>query len=120
MRRLRHRITRSPVGAALWRMAPLCLAAALAGCTATSPIEDFVTAGSGTRTASVAAASNPLLPLLRGLHHQPDATAAADPYNPLHSTRAPSRLAVTHWPWTPEEEDAIIAQAVTAHEMRRP
>jgi hypothetical protein len=120
MRRLRHRITRSRVGAALWRIAPLCLAAGLAGCTATSPIEDFVTAGSGARTASVATAGNPLLPLLRSVRHQPDITVAADPYSPLHSTRAPYRLAATHWPWTPEEEDAIIAQAVTAHEMRRP
>ncbi len=118
MRRLRHRITRSPVGAALWRMAPLCLAAGLAGCTATSPIEDFVTAGSGTRTSSVATASNPLLPFLRSVRQQRDATA--DPYSPLHSSRAPYRLAATHWPWTPEEEDAIIAQAITAHEMRRP
>jgi hypothetical protein len=118
MRRLRHRFVRSRFGALLWRVAPVCLAAGLAGCATTSPIEDFVTSGSEARSPRAAAAGNPLLAMLRGARHRAD--DAADPYSPFRGTRAPYRLAATSWPWTPAEEDAIIAQAITAHEMRRP
>jgi hypothetical protein len=117
MRGLRHRFVRFRLGALVWRVAPICLAAGLAGCATTSPIEDFVTSGSEARSPRAAAAGNPLLAMLRGARHQTG--DRADPYSPLNGTRAPYRIA-TSWPWTPAEEDAIIALAITAHEMRRP
>jgi len=118
MRRLRRRFMRSRVSALLWRVAPVCLAAGLAGCASTSPIEQFVVADSEACATRVAAVDNRVLPLLRGAQRQND--DAADPYSPLRGSRAPYRVAWSSWPWTPAEEDAIIAQAITAHEMRRP
>jgi hypothetical protein len=121
MRRLRHRFVRCPASVLPTRAAAVLLAAALAGCAATSPLDRMTTAASGTgaaRVADDAAAPPSRLPLLRGVRHRSD--DPADPYSPLHGARAPHRLVHTAWPWSAAEEDAIIAQAITAHEMRRP
>jgi hypothetical protein len=120
MRRLRDRIVRSWLGVLATRAAPVCLAAALAaGCAATSPHDGATAAVTGSETRAAIAGdrlASPF-PLLRGVRHQP---VAADPYSPLNGSRAPYRLAGAAWPWSPAEEDAIIAEAITAHEMRRP
>jgi hypothetical protein len=121
MRRLRDRKVRSWLGVLATRAAPVCLAAALAaGCAATSPHEGATAAvtGSETRAAIPGEGLAARFPLLRGVRQQP--VGAADPYSPLNGARAPYRMAHAAWPWSPAEEDAIIAEAITAHEMRRP
>jgi hypothetical protein len=121
MRRLRHRFVRAWPGVALRRVAPVGLAAALAGCAATSPLDRATLADSETGSARVAMRGEAHisgLPLLRGVTHR--AKAPADPYSPFSGARPPYRLAGASWPWSPAEEDAIIAEAITAHEMRRP
>jgi hypothetical protein len=121
MRRLRHRIVRSPLSTLLARATPLLLAATLAGCAATSATSSIPVAGSQARAARASLEGDGLpaqvAPLWAARQHDDD---ASEPYSPLYGSRAPSRLAGTAGEWTHAKEDAIIAQAITAHEMRRP
>jgi hypothetical protein len=121
MRRLRRGFVRAWPIIALRRVAPVCLAAALAGCGAASPLDRATLADGETGSSRAATIGNALaarLPQLRGVSYR--AEAPADPYSPFSGARPPYRLAGASWPWSPAEEDAIIAEAITAHEMRRP
>jgi hypothetical protein len=121
MRRLRHRIVRSPLSALLARATPLLLTATLAGCAATSATSSIPVAGSQARAARAALEGDglpaQLAPLWAARQSDDD---AAEPYSPLYGSRASYRLGATAGQWSPAKEDAIIAQAITAHEMRRP
>ena len=121
MRRLRHRFARSPLSVVLTYVAPVCLAIALAGCAASLAADRSAGAPAAEKTGSLAMTgdgSPAQMPPTRSARQ-----SAADPfdaYNPLHGRRAPFRLITTASGWSAAEEDAIIAQAITAHEMRRP
>jgi len=120
MRRLRHRLVRFPLGALLERATPLLLAAMLAGCATTplsSPGPVASTQASPTRLAADGAGVATLLSPQRAAAQNDEAT---EPYSLLYGSRASYRLGTTAAEWSPAKEDAIIAQAITAHEMRRP
>jgi hypothetical protein len=121
MRQSRLAVLRSGLGPLSICVTPICLAIALAGCSA-SPAAEWAAPASTTGSAGTArteTGSNALLPqLLRSPSARSD--EAFEAYSPLHSTRRPSLLPVGPQPWSRAEEDAIIAIAITAHEMRRP
>jgi hypothetical protein len=121
MRQSRIAVLRSGLRPLSTCVTPLCLAIALAGCTA-SPAAEWGAPTSATGSAGTArteTGSNGLLPqFLRTPSARSD--DAFEAYSPLHSTRKPNLLPVGPQPWSPAEEDAIIALAITAHEMRRP
>jgi hypothetical protein len=120
MRQSRHPAVQSYLRLALTWARPICLAVALAGCTASPAAEwDAPTSTTGSAGTARTDASNGLLPQL--LRTQSTRSADAfEAYSPLHSARGPYPLAIGPQPWSPAEEDAIIALAITAHEMRRP
>jgi len=121
MCRLRRRFARSPLSVVLAYLAPVCLAIALAGCATSSAADRSTGAPAADKTGSVAMkgdGSPAQVPPTRGARQ-----STADPfdaYSPLHGRRTPFRLIATASGWSAAEEDAVIAQAITAHEMRRP
>ena len=121
MRRLRLRVVQSRLSAALRCAAPVCLALALAGCAASSAADRYATASTGDKPARVAMEGDGLpaqVAPTASARRQPD--DPSEPYSPLYGSRPPYRLADLDGPWSAAKEDAIIALAITAHEMRRP
>ena len=123
MRRLRHRIVRSRLSVVWMCVAPVCLAIALAGCATSSAADRNAAApaaAKAARGATGATASSPS-PAAQPQTERRQIDEPSELYSPLYGYGlwASYRPFGTR-PWSAAQEDAIIAQAITAHEMRRP
>jgi len=121
MRQSRQPVVRSYLRLVSTCVTPICLAVALAGCSA-SPAAEWITPASTTGSAGTARTESGSNGLLSQLLRTQSARRedAFEAYSPLRSARGPYLLPIGPQPWSPAEEDAIIALAITAHEMRRP
>ena len=121
MRRLRPRLARSRLSVVLTCLVPIGLAVALSGC-ATSSAADRTGATSDVPKAARTTTGGTVTPPATGSTPQGERHQTDDPYglySPLYGLWASLRPPGTGR-WSAAEEDAIIAQAITAHEMRRP
>ena len=112
MRRLRSRIARSRLRVALTCLVPLGLAVALSGCAASSAADRTGTVPDAPKSGRTITGTPP-----QGERRQID--NPAEFYSPLYGLWASLRPTGSGR-WSAAEEDAIIAQAITAHEIRRP
>ena len=118
MRRLRRRVVRSDPSLVLACLVPVCVGIALAGCAASSASEPTSTVTHAGRVAMEDDGLPAQVPPPRSVRQQP--VDPAEPYRPHYGSLPSHRRAAIARRLSSTQEDAIIAQAITAHEMRRP